>query len=294
MFHPVTVSVPEYKVLKDVPVKSKFLSSLIPGRYETYVYNTEEDYYNEYRRSVFALTHKKGGWDCLRHYEILANGCIPYFPDIDECPPLTMALMPKDLIREGNKLYHQYKDSQDIPIEIYTNHIRKLLDFTRSTLTTEQIARYMLEKSGNSAATKVLFLSGDTGPDCVRCLTLHGFKSILGTNCHDYPKIPHIYKHTDARTFYGKGFTYTNNLESTMRDSSLDATLIDDIANHTYDIVVYGSHMRGMPLLDMVKLHYKPSEILLLNGEDVYNRKDTLQFENSGYHIFVRELKIDD
>jgi hypothetical protein len=46
-------------------------------------YNTEEEYYNEYKKSYFAITTKKCGWDCMRHYEILANGCIPYFLNIE-------------------------------------------------------------------------------------------------------------------------------------------------------------------------------------------------------------------
>lgn len=290
MFHPISVSIPECKVLKDVPIKTKYLSSLIPGRQETYVYKTEEDYYNEYRQSIFAMTFKKGGWDCLRHYEILANGCIPYFTDIDDCPPMTMALWPKDLLRQGNILYHTYKEKEDIPQEIYTAHIRKLLDYLRSTLTSEKIARYILDASGNSSAKKILFLSGDTGPDCLRCLVLCGFKNLFGTACHDYPRIPHVYTSTDSSNFYGRGFSYTNNIEKSTRDESLDATVMYDIIEHVYDVVIYGSHMRGVPMYDLVKKYYKPSEIILLNGEDVYDPSHTRQYENSGHHLFIREL----
>ncbi len=39
-----------------------------------------------------------------------------------------------------------------------------------------------------------MFLSGDVKIDYLRCLTLHGFKKLLGTNCHDYPIVPHLYK----------------------------------------------------------------------------------------------------
>ena len=37
----------------------------------------------------------KGGWDCLRHYEILMNGCIPLFLDIKNCPKDTISTLPK-------------------------------------------------------------------------------------------------------------------------------------------------------------------------------------------------------
>jgi len=42
-------------------------------------YKNEKDYYQSYQNSIFALSYKKAGWDSLRHYEILMNGCIPLF-----------------------------------------------------------------------------------------------------------------------------------------------------------------------------------------------------------------------
>ena len=37
-----------------------------------------------YSNSIFAITNKKLGWDCLRHYEILMNGCVPLYLDIKD------------------------------------------------------------------------------------------------------------------------------------------------------------------------------------------------------------------
>jgi len=105
--YPITFSIPSSKIIKHKPDKEKFLSSLIPGDFSTYIYNTEEDYYNEYRKSFFAITLKKAGWDCMRHYEIIANGCIPYFKDIEQCPPNTLYLFPKELILKGNTLFEK-------------------------------------------------------------------------------------------------------------------------------------------------------------------------------------------
>jgi len=114
MIHPIVFSIPEEKICTCAPVKDKLLSSLIPGRRSTYIYMTEHDYYNEYKRSYFAMTTKKGGWDCMRHYEILANGCVPYFPDIEKCPPNTMALFPKELTIQGNSLYNKIKSYSNV------------------------------------------------------------------------------------------------------------------------------------------------------------------------------------
>jgi hypothetical protein len=51
-----------------------------------YAFDNEHDYYADLRRSRFAITTKRAGWDCLRHYEIAANGCVPCFRDLDKKP----------------------------------------------------------------------------------------------------------------------------------------------------------------------------------------------------------------
>jgi hypothetical protein len=47
------------------------------------------------RASYYCLTMCKGGWDTMRHNEILANGCVPYFLDIEHLPRSTMAVFPR-------------------------------------------------------------------------------------------------------------------------------------------------------------------------------------------------------
>ena len=47
-----------------------------------------------------AITYKKTGWDCMRHYEILMNGCIPLFLDIESCPKKIMEDIPKQRLIE--------------------------------------------------------------------------------------------------------------------------------------------------------------------------------------------------
>jgi hypothetical protein len=109
--------------------------------------------------------------------------------------------------------------------------------------------------------------------------------------CHDYPKVPHIYKSNDINysNLYGKGITYTNLLDSTLHDNNLDNTIEQDIANRYYDIIIYGSYHRGIPYYDLVSKIYNPSEIILLCGEDIHccNYQQLL---NRGHIVFVREL----
>lgn len=53
---------------------------------DTYTFDTEADYYADLRASRFGATVKRGGWDCLRHYELAANGCVLCFRDLDRKP----------------------------------------------------------------------------------------------------------------------------------------------------------------------------------------------------------------
>lgn len=296
--HPITFSIPSEKITDKLHRKTKILSSLIPGDLKTYIYNTETDYYNEYKQSLFAKTTKKGGWDCMRHYEILANGCIPYFPDIEDCPPYTMKLLPKDLIIYGNSLYAKYKTktiegfNSDECNECYSL-INQLLDYTKSTLTTVKMAEYLLTTAKTDSVTNILYLSGCTSPDYLRCTVLHGLKVLFGTKCHDYPKIPHIYKDNkiDYSQLYGKGISYTNLLEQHLHDDNLDNSVESDIIEHKYDVVIYGSYYRGMPYYDLVLQHYDPKDVILMYGEDI--NMDINSFDsyvNAGHHVFVREL----
>jgi hypothetical protein len=293
MIHPITFCFPEEKIINTIPRKIKVVSSLIPGKMSTYIYNNETDYYNEYRQSLFAITTKKAGWDCMRHYEIMANGCIPYFPSIEACPVNTMALLPKDLLLKGNLLYEKYKDTDISNIELSECNelINKYLVYLRNNLTTVKMAKYILNKA-NITPLRILYLSQDPNPDYLRCTVLHGFKSLYGSECHDYPKIPHIYKAEPSKynSLYGKGITYTNLLDSNTRNDALDARLKRDIDTKYYDVVIYGSYHRGMPYYDLVNKIYDPDKIILICGEDEHNCSYK-HWVDCGHHVFVRELK---
>jgi hypothetical protein len=294
MIHPITFSIPAEKIVHSCPPKTRMLAHIIPGKLDTYIYKNETDYYNGYKESVFAITKKKAGWDCMRHYEIMANGCIPVFQDIERCPPRTMALLPKDLFVEGNALYSKIGTKQLAHLTSeetaeYTQLIHKLLDYTRTYVTTVSLAQYVLDKSLHPDAKRVLYLSGQTSPDYLRCITLHGFKSLLGAACHDSPRIPHIYKmkNYNYADLYGKGITYTNLLDAINHDSSQN--VVELIKEKYYDIVIYGSYHRGMPHYDLVKSIYSPNQVIFLCGEDEHPC-NYRRLVDAGHTVFVREL----
>jgi hypothetical protein len=286
---PITFSIPSEKIVDRFPTKTKLMSNLIPGDLKTYIYNTEKEYYNEYQCSYFATTTKKAGWDCMRHYEIMANGCIPYFPDIESCPLFTMVMFPKHLILRSNDLYLRMKTSISLHLKEYSELWMEMISYLRAYLTTEKVSRYVLERCGKTNSNRVLFLSGCVRPDYLRCLVLHGLKSSIGGNCHDYPKIPHLYSDFKGGPLYGKGFSYSKLLSPSTRNDSLDLSIIQDIQKKHYDIVIYGSYHRGMPLYDIVCQHYSMDKIILLCGEDLHCC-DHLNYVRKGHPVFVREL----
>lgn len=293
---PISFCIPESQICADIPIKTKGFSTLIPGDMSTYIYNTEEEYYNQYKESFFGLTMKKGGWDCMRHYEILACGCIPWFKNLDECPPTIMTTFPKMLIQEAMSLpgVSEGKINWDLfqgSIKQYYIILKKLLQWTRENLTTKHTAKYMIDKVksreyDSKTPMKILFLSGDVTPDYQRCLLLHGLKSLENVQTTDYPKIEHLYDTFDTKKITsGKGFSYAMKLKDIDIDRK-EATIHTNIADKYYDLVVYGSVHRGVPLLAEVAKHYPEDKIVLVCGEDDH----VCKFKGYTGNIFIREL----
>lgn len=108
---PIHFAIPEESIRKIYSPKTYAFAPLVPVNHswnsehiQSYIYNDEEIYYQDYQKSWFAYTCKKGGWDCLRHYEILAAGCMPWFTDIEICPKNTLYRFPKELCIRAKKI----------------------------------------------------------------------------------------------------------------------------------------------------------------------------------------------
>jgi hypothetical protein len=136
---------PKDKIQQPVP-KTRSVAPLIPGDLSTYVYNIESEYYQQYNESCVAITMKKAGWDCLRHYEILGSQCIPWFIDLDKCPQYTCTTLPKDLLLNLNNclqtngtesLFNQNKN-------YYWDLWYKVQQHFQHHCTTEALAKYIL------------------------------------------------------------------------------------------------------------------------------------------------------
>jgi hypothetical protein len=94
---PIGFAFPGKKIFTSAP-KDRKLAYIDPSNPKTYIYNDESSYYSDYRHSKFAMTKPKAGWDAMRHYEIMGNGCVPIFPGLEHCPRFTMMKFPKALL----------------------------------------------------------------------------------------------------------------------------------------------------------------------------------------------------
>jgi hypothetical protein len=87
------LGVPESRILPiDFSRKTKLFQSSYPKHsyFETpnesnrnhYIYTDEEEYYNDMAASWFGLSCKKGSYESLRNYEILASGSVLLYRDL--------------------------------------------------------------------------------------------------------------------------------------------------------------------------------------------------------------------
>ena len=92
---PTAFSIPEEKIVVDLPEKTKQFPShivdeevqqAVAGSGSSYAFDTEQEYYADLRASRFGITTKRAGWDCMRHYEIAANAAVICFRDLDLKP----------------------------------------------------------------------------------------------------------------------------------------------------------------------------------------------------------------
>ncbi|MEB3355556.1 MAG: hypothetical protein VKK04_02330 [Synechococcales bacterium] len=145
---PIHFSVPKDKFINDIYELEKlsFRSHCDPRDRSTYIYEKEEDYYQQYQESFFGFTTKKAGWDCLRHYEIIAQGCAPYFPDLLDCPYLTMHRFPRLETIRLMEIADYCVQNEYLDMEGYLSNLEYLFNYAKKYLTTAAVASYVIEQ----------------------------------------------------------------------------------------------------------------------------------------------------
>ena len=307
--YPISYCIPEEMFVDPIKENDKTYSMapLIPGRKETYIYDNENDYYSMYANSKYALTSKKGGWDCLRHYEILACGSIPIFNNLFQCPFQTMNGFPRKQIMEMTEEFNNTGN-----ISNYDIRRDEIFNIAKEKLTCTANAKYFLNKifpdmdSTGYGNLKILMLCGTTGFRNVnysRETLAIGLRRVCGNNFVEYPKLKVLYKGCkNLDKYIGRGFTYGNKLDNIGEEFHNIQQLEDKIKNGYFDLIVYGKvgnkHLEPQSVDELeywniVKDKYDKNHIVFLYGGDITRTsQDQCLLNHAKYGIcFVREYQ---
>lgn len=141
---PIGFCLPAEKIVDSVTPKTRLMAPLIPGDLTTYGYGTEQCYRDMYAESQFGRTKQKAGWDCLRHYEILMMGTVPYFENLEACPRRTCNYLPKAKLLMAKTLY-EGREANPQFADDYEEMADWLLSYTKQNLTTTAMAQHLLD-----------------------------------------------------------------------------------------------------------------------------------------------------
>lgn len=135
-------------VQKTAPYHSLFQPATDLGTRFHHIFSEEEDYFDDMSKSWFGLTSKKGGWDSLRHYEIMASGALLLFRDYDKkpelCSPQNLPCFSYSTKEELNELMSRLV-VEGKPTDEYISMLLKQRDWLLKYGTTESRAIHILQ-----------------------------------------------------------------------------------------------------------------------------------------------------
>lgn len=283
---PISFSYP-YPLPLGVPASP--LSPIVPGFPYTFIDN--DHYMSTYARSAMAITHRKAGWDCFRHVEIMASGAIPLMPDAADIPNFSMVHYPKMALRRVAELA---LSQGGFPSQATRRAFRS---FFEKHLTTLAMMQYVLRVVDMIDVESALFVDEQTSrnPEYLSTLSLIGLKQLLGPMCDVAFPADFLYHDSpmSAAHFYGRGFGYSHSLDGSSRSRSEKEWTIgyglEDMSR--FDVVVVGSVSRNADLTAQVLSSVDPSRVILIHGEDTPPiNKDYERLVASGAHVFVRSI----
>lgn len=279
-----------------------------------YQFDDSIPYLENYRKSIFGHTSLKCGWDCLRHYEILSQGTIPSFLDLEKCPTHTLTTFPKEQVLTLKKKYFHltFEEILSTSSSILYDDIDSLLQYTRRHLTTVESAKYILSKTKYPHTKQILFLSNGVRPgDYLECMTIHGLFNLTKGNvdlCPNYDGLYDSFPIEETKKFYGKGFNYTRLLPGQYKRTITDNEIWFKIKERYYEHIIIYNHCKSNTLIPFIfgdrsiLFHYDLDEISVLCGKDCDDYTDAKGSHIQMYHncilkmlsnhqnVFIREL----
>jgi hypothetical protein len=124
-----------------------------------YKFTEEKDYYDDLARSFFGITMRKGGWDCMRHYELLAAGALVMFKHYDtkpaacapQCPHFISCTDKQDFLKKAGRLVVDGR-----PTAEYHRILQAQLNWLLANATSTARARQLLAQVESYFASKPL------------------------------------------------------------------------------------------------------------------------------------------
>lgn len=273
--------------------KTKEFATVIPGDKSTYVFDDELAYLNDYATSRFGWTWKKGGWDCMRHLEIMAAGCVPLFKGIEECPAASMVAYPK---KELEAVYKRWAMNPEISESLYEEWQRIMAKYFLGALTCGamiKVSHACVFGFESEAPSKILFLDDriPVKPDYQSMMVLIGLYEAWPEAHIDVPfEVPYLYDDFTGPTsqLYGRGFSYVKSIPSGQRRPTIN---IKDAwkALDSYDLIVYGSVKRSQPGLLAITSKVDHAKIWLFCGADRQPHISRLNLWMRLGTVFMRE-----
>jgi hypothetical protein len=286
---PISFSHPRLTV-PDAHSIERAVSRVIPGA--PYAFDDEDAYLDQYAKAAIGITHRKAGWDCFRHVEILAAGSVPLMPDIGAVPKFSMIHYPKEQLAV---VASTAIGSRVLPGPSLR---RSLHQYADRFLASDAMAAYMLRVTDLSDARSVLFLDQALTDlaDYLSLTSLIGFKKLYGNQCIELPEIDYIYEDTsiETRCLYGRGFGYSRTTSRSARTPAdlTNVSVREAITSFVPDVVVIGSIARNVDLGEEVAQMFPTSRTIWIHGEDFPPSDDEVEvLRNSGAHIFVRSIE---
>ena len=255
-----------------------------------YSFESERGYLDSYAEGYWGITHRKAGWDCFRHVEIMAAGALPWMLDAADIPGFSMVHYPKAALTGAARAMSQGGCQPDEYTRLaFREHFLQ-------HLTSEAMARYLLRAAGIAESQSVLFVDERLPhhADYQSVLTLIGLKQVLGSNCHVLHPVDYIYDDTKSDTshLYGRGFGYTRSVAGSARSAG-EVSGVSALPK-TFDTIVVGSITRNHDLAMKMLVKYEPERTIWIHGEDLPPTMDEVsKYRRSKVHMFVRAIHVD-
>tara|TARA_Y100000389_G_scaffold64649_1_gene60711 strand:+ start:3450 stop:4496 length:1047 start_codon:yes stop_codon:yes gene_type:complete len=317
--HPTSFSIPRSKWEKYEDIRNNIqkeigFSQVVP-LVSSYSYDAESEYIVSYAKCYFAITFRKGGWESLRHYEILLAGTLPYFLHVDLMDEKCLYCFPKKLLKrihnlpglpsedfiiENIRSPEKFKvDFDKFDFKKYNELRNELLNHAQQNMLCSQVTHRMLLTSQNNTETfpknlkniKNILVHSSTsrGPqDYQRDLTIIGLLE-LGFTVYTMFDISFIFEDTenDLSKLYGRGFTYGKSLDISYRDKWKQINTIEEFPkeNSLY-IFTTKSNLRTYPGFCLDE-GYDPK--IFINGNDDLTHVDMRESPDNKSCIFFRE-----